>query len=214
MSEPKVLLVDLGSVVIKSHWEIAGRNLLDYYRGSRGQMTGTEFIQPLRNARHYINEFDRGHITPFEFYCWATDLLGLERRDISYPTFRNIYGSNRVSLNEPMIKLLKNLEVRKVIASNINEISWSGLCYSYGTVLRELFEDQVLSYTIQSVKPEFEFWQECGNRVNQRLDMLHLIDDLFVNCDSFRKLGGKYVLYDINDHARAETKIKTMLSSY
>ena len=105
MSDEKILLVDLGSVVIKFDWELLGKTLLEYYRGGRGiliplkngPLTAEQFIKPLRRSRRYIDEFDLGHIAPFEFYCLATDLLKLERRDISYKLFRRIYGEEVIS---------------------------------------------------------------------------------------------------------------------
>ncbi len=210
----KVLLVDLGSVVIQPRLDIMARTLLDYYRGPRDNLTPLNFIKPLRVSYRYIEEFDLGHITPFEFYCLVTDLLQLERRDISYPLFRRIYGEERANLNEPMVKFLETDQmknVRKIIASNINDISWSGIQKLHSERFSHIFEDAVLSHIVRRRKPEVEFWIECANLANQRIDMLHLVDDLNINTESLRRQGGKVVQYDLNDHDTGERKIKAML---
>ena len=220
MSDEKILLVDLGSVVIKFDWELLGKTLLEYYRGGRGiliplkngPLTAEQFIKPLRRSRRYIDEFDLGHIAPFEFYCLATDLLKLERRDISYKLFRRIYGEEVISLNEPMVELLKRqTNVRKIIASNINDISWIGLNKKYGQRLGNIFEDEVLSYIIHHCKPETDFFLECARRSGERIETLFFVDDREVNVSAFLALGGKAVQYDPNDHRNGEEKIMSML---
>ena len=220
MAEEKILLVDLGSVVIKFDWGLLGKTLLEFYRGGRGlliplkdgPLTPEQFIKPLRRSHRYIDEFDLGHITPFEFYCLATDLLKLERRDISYKLFRQIYGEESISLNEPMVELLKRqTNVRKIIASNINDISWIGLQKKYGQQLMNLFDDEVLSYVIRHRKPEADFFLECARRSGERLETLYFVDDREVNVSAFRDLGGKAVQYDLNDHRNGEEKLMSML---
>lgn len=214
MERDKVLLVDLGSVVIKHDWGKLGGLLLGYYNGPRGFLTNTEpltaakFIEPLRRSHRYIDEFDLGHITPFGFYCLVTDLLRIDRRDLSYPTFRKIYGEDVMSLHEPMVEFLEQHgNVKKIIASNINDISWAGLQKKFGKRLNSLFTDAVLSYVIHERKPNIPFWLECSRIANQRLETMVLVDDREINTASFEAVGGKAVQYDLHDHRNGEQKL-------
>ncbi len=218
MERDKVLLVDLGSVVIKHDWEKLGSLLIDYYNGLKigllvGEpLTPLKFIEPLRRSHRYIDEFDLGHITAFDFYCLATDLLRIDRRDLSYTTFRKIYGEEVMSLNEPMVVLLEHhSNIKKIIASNINDISWVGLQKKFGERLNELFVDKVLSYVIHQRKPNIPFWLECGRIANQRLETMVLVDDLEVNTNSFESVGGKAVQYNMLDHRNGEHKLMKAL---
>lgn len=213
-NQEKVLLVDLGSVVIKHDWEILGRLLMNYYTGSRGMLSDNEpltplkFIKRLRVAHLHIDEFDLGHTTPFEFYGIVTHLLDIDCRDLSYPVFRKIYGEEVMSLNEPMVEWLEqHQDIKKIIASNINDISWTGLQKKFGQRLNSIFADKVLSYVIHQRKPNIQFWLECARIANQRLETLVLVDDLPANTDSFKSVGGKAVQYSMFDHRNCEQKL-------
>src|SRR3989344_7503532 len=147
MERKKVLLVDLGSVVILRNWEILGQRLFEYYNGPRGFLTKTEpmtaekFIRPLRQSYRYIEEFDLGHITPHKFYLTVIDLLKINRHDLSYPAFRKIYGEDTIELNEPMVEFLEHHgDIKRIIASNINDISWIGLQKKFGKRLNGIFK--------------------------------------------------------------------------
>lgn len=214
MERLKVLLVDLGSVVICRDWPKLGQLLLDYYTGSRGILTQTEpltpihFIKTLRLAHRYIDEFDLGHITPHEFYLIVLDLLKINRHDLSYPAFRKIYGEETISLNEPMVEFLEHHgDLKRIIASNINDISWTGLQKKFGKRLNGIFKDVVLSYVIRQRKPDILFWLECSRMANQRLETMVLVDDLQENTDSFKAIGGKAVQYSMLDHRNGEHKL-------
>lgn len=218
MERTKVLLVDLGSVLFFRDWEILGQRLLEYYTGPRGMLTNNEpitalgFIKPLRLARRYIEEFDMGHITPFKFYILVTNLLKINRQDLSYPIFRKIYGYASLTCNEPMMEWLEHHnDLERIIASNTNDICWSAMQNKFGQRLDKIFTDKVLSYVIKARKPQIPFWLECSRIAGQRLETMVLVDDLEENVNSFRDVDGKAVQYNRLDHRNCEEKIMQAL---
>lgn len=207
----RALLVDLGHVLIMHSWEKLGEILLRYAKNSNG-LAPLEFVKPLRQSHRLIDEHDLGHITPFEFYTIVMKLLRIEPGALPYRQFREIYAGDILSLNEPMVKLLRDIPLQpKIIASNISEVGWCGLRKKYGELFDELFCDAVLSFAIRSRKPEMEFFLECSRRLGQPPENLYFIDDRGVNIMAARRLGIRAFEYNHQKHERAEKKIWRLL---
>jgi putative hydrolase of the HAD superfamily len=144
----RALLVDLGKVLVGFDHQVTCDRI--------AEATGTpaDRLRPVLFGELEAS-FDRGHLSPGEFFRACEDRAGLSRlsdaiwigawRDIFHPRPEAIAALARV-----------RTDVRRVLVSNTNELHWEGVLRIFDP--SDHFDALVLSFRVGAVKPEKAFW--------------------------------------------------------
>lgn len=187
MIPPKVVIFDLGKVLVDFDYAIAVRRI-----AARGRVTAEEFGRFIANAP-LLFRYERGHLTSEEFYkevCEITGFCG------SFDEFSQAFGDIFVPI-EPMVRLHAALRMRGMptfILSNTNELAVRHIRRSY-TFFSD-FQGYILSYEHGVMKPEPKIY-EIAERVTgqQGPDILYL-DDRLENITAAAERGWQVILQE------------------
>lgn len=144
----RALLVDLGKVLVGFDHQVTCDRLAE-----ASGVPAARLRPVLFGALEA--DFDRGLLSPSEFFRACEDRAGLPRlsdevwtgawRDIFRPLPEAIEALGRV-----------RREIRRVLVSNTNELHWAGVRRVFDP--SGLLDDLVLSYRIGATKPDPAFW--------------------------------------------------------
>lgn len=142
------LLVDLGKVLVGFDHQVTCDRL--------AEATGlpADRLRPVLFGELEA-EFDRGRLTPDEFFRACEREAGLDRLpdDLWTAAWRDIF----VPIPEAIAVLGRvRRGVRRVLVSNTNELHWEGVLGVFDP--RGLLDELVLSFRVGAVKPEAAFW--------------------------------------------------------
>jgi HAD superfamily hydrolase (TIGR01509 family) len=143
-----------------------------------------------RSAEFY-ELFDRGELTPRQFYERAVALLDAR---IGYDEFVSAY-IDIFSRNQPVLDLYKELKgkYKLILLSNTDPLRFG---YARGKFPDAMFfDDYVLSYEVGALKPGPEIYQEAIKRAGNSADSCVFIDDMRENIEGAAPLGLKTILY-------------------
>ena len=144
----RALLVDLGKVLVGFDHQVTCDRIAEATGASAGR---------LRPVLFGVLEasFDRGHLSPPEFFRACEKRAELPRlsddvwtgawRDIFHPLPGAIAALARVRPG-----------IRRILVSNTNALHWEGVLRVFDP--SEHFDALVLSFRVGAVKPESEFW--------------------------------------------------------
>jgi putative hydrolase of the HAD superfamily len=144
----RALLADLGKVLVGFDHQVTCDRI--------AEATGTsaDRLRPVLFGDLEAS-FDRGHLSPPEFFRACEGRAGLPRisdavwtgawRDIFHPLPDAIEALTRVHAG-----------VRRVLVSNTNSLHWEGVLRVFDPSRH--FDALVLSFRVGAVKPESEFW--------------------------------------------------------
>jgi len=203
MKNISCVLFDLGGVIVNWHNSWFIQELCEEFQLQPGELS-KEFDKNLV-------DISTGRITEKEF--WHTIGSKLES-----PKLMNFEESlldkifrKRVSLNEPVIELSRNLSQKGItvgILSNTEPVTFS--------VVEDLlsldhFKHKFLSYEIGHLKPEPEIYQYVIENIPFDKDELFFIDDLKSNVESAISAGIDSVQYTDYDKLVQEFHVRNLL---
>ena len=182
----KVLLVDLGNVLVK----IGGKEFFDHLKPGKRE----QFIDLIH--RHDKDEFDLP-----EFYKASIDLF----EPIFFADFAALYANCFREANKKMFAALLRLKeterARLICVTDINQFIFGIFALRFPEFF-EIFQQWVLSYKLRSLKSEkkpFLFASQC---FHFSLKDAAFVDDRADNHSAFVECGGNKnasFLYKIDD---------------
>lgn len=176
----RCVISDLGKVIIFFDNNIFFEKIANFSPFSKDE------IRELTSA-HFdlIESFDKGDLTPKEFYNQA--IRKLEAR-IDYNKFYSIYN-DVFSLNPPVLQIMKRLKrnYRLVLLSNTDVMRFSFVKKKFPEIM--IFDEYVLSYEAGFMKPHPQIYKEALKRAAVEPKECIFIDDLKENIKAAAKLG-------------------------
>ncbi len=143
-----------------------------------------------RSAEFY-EIFDRGELTPRQFYERAVALLGAR---ISYDEFVAAY-IDIFSRNQPVLDLYRRLKGRYklMLLSNTDPLRFGFARGKFPDAM--FFDDYVLSYEVKTLKPGPEIYREAVKRAGMPATSCVFVDDMEENVKGAAAVGLQTVLY-------------------
>ena len=180
------IISDLGKVVLWFDNNIFYRRMTAYCSKSVD-----EIREVVHNSPEFYKLFDRGELTPHEFYDRAVALLGAR---IGYDEFVPAYV-DVFTRNQPVIDLYKRLKERYtlILLSNTDPLRFGFVRRHFPDIL--FFDDYVLSYEVKALKPSPEIYKEALRRAAAPTASCVFVDDLEENIAGAASLGLKAILY-------------------
>ncbi len=144
-----------------------------------------------RSAEFY-ELFDRGELTPREFYERAIALLGAR---IGYDEFVAAY-IDIFSRNQPVLNLYRSLKrkYKLMLLSNTDPLRFGFARGKFPDAM--FFDDYILSYEVRTLKPEPGIYREAIKRAGDPPESCIFIDDMEENIEGAAAVGLKGVLYN------------------
>ena len=192
------IISDLGKVVLWFDNNIFYRKMTAYCSKSVDEMRAI-----VHGNFEIIELFDRGDLTPHQFYERAVALLGAR---IGYDEFVPAYV-DVFTRNQPVIDLYKRLKQRYklILLSNTDPLRFGFVRRHFPDIL--FFDDYVLSYEVKALKPCPEIYREALRRAAVPPASCVFVDDLEENISGAATLGIRTV------HYRPDTDLSEELRS-
>ncbi len=181
----RCVISDLGRVII--HFD----NSIFYKKIAGFSPYSSDQISDLASAHSSPRRaFDKGEITPDEFYDQVTAQLDAR---IDYDSFYSIYN-NVFSLNPPILEILKRLKekYRLVLLSNTDVMRFGFIKKKFPEIM--IFDAYVLSYSVGAMKPHPRIYDEALKKAGVEARECVFIDDIEENIEAAQKLGIKGIL--------------------
>jgi FMN phosphatase YigB (HAD superfamily) len=187
MTLPKVVIFDLGKVLVDVDYAIAVRRI-----AARGRIAAEEFGRFIASAP-LLFRYELGQLTSEEFYKEVCNLTGFSG---NFDEFSLAFGDIFVPI-EPMVELHAALRKRGMptfILSNTNELAVKHIRRSYPFLSD--FQGYILSYEHGVMKPEPRIY-EIAERVTGQLglDILY-VDDRPENITAAAERGWQVILQE------------------
>jgi putative hydrolase of the HAD superfamily len=145
----RTLLVDLGKVLVGFDHQVTCDRI--------GEVTGASAggLRPVLFGDLEAS-FDRGHLSPQEFFRACEERAGLPllSDDVWTGAWRDIFQP----LPDAIAALARvRPDVRRVLVSNTNVLHWEGVLRVFDP--SDHFDALVLSFRVGAIKPEGAFWE-------------------------------------------------------
>jgi len=185
-SKISVIVFDLGNVLLPFDYSIAINKL-----NNIEPRLGNVFTNFYQNNYQFHRAFEKGETEEKEFINKILEALNYK---ISAEQFCEIYSSV-FKENKEVTALLPSLKenYKLVLLSNTNSIhkkyGWEN--YSF----LNYFDELILSYKVNSVKPEEEIYKCVENFTNEHPQKHLFIDDIFEYAEAAKNLGWDAIHY-------------------
>jgi glucose-1-phosphatase len=193
----ETVISDLGNVLLKFDNTIFFRALTRF--------TGRS-VEEIRAVTHdnldLLILFDKGVISPFDFYKNAKDLLDLTA---GYEEFFAAYSDIFVlvpSVRDLYLRLKKKR--RMILLSNTDVVRWTFVKTRFPEIL--FFDDYILSFDVGALKPEPEIFLEAIRAGGAKPERTVFIDDMPENVAGAERMGMKGVVYGDGVDLEAELR--------
>ena len=191
---------DLGMVLVTFDHQIATKQLAELIQAPAEKVQALVFDSGLQN------EYETGLVDDSEFASRIRSELD------SNATDEEILESISAifEFNEPIVEVLEFLrskEIPMAILSNTCSAHWNWILKQGWPVPGEWFEYFVLSYEVQSMKPDTKIYEVCETRADRSPGDLFFTDDKPENTQAARSRGwsvntftnSKLLLSDLQD---------------
>jgi FMN phosphatase YigB (HAD superfamily) len=150
-----------------------------------------EIREIVHRSAEFYELFDRGGLTPRQFYERAVALLDVR---IGYDEFVAAY-IDIFSRNQPVLDLYRSLKGRYklMLLSNTDPLRFGFARGKFPDAM--FFDDYVLSYEVKALKPGPEIFEEAVKRAGVPAASCVFIDDMEENVEGAAALGLKTILY-------------------
>ncbi len=192
----RCVISDLGRVIV--HFD----NTVFYEKIARCSPFSREKIAELTRAHfHLVKTFDRGEMTPLEFYGRVTETLHAR---IDFSGFYEVYN-DVFSVKPDVLQTLKRLKrgYKLLLLSNTDVMRFGFIRRKFPEIL--IFDEYVLSYEVGSIKPEPQIYREALQRAGYEAQQCVFIDDIKENIEAAQRLG------IIGVHLEPQTDLQTVL---
>ena len=192
----KSVISDLGKVIIFFDNHIFFRKIEKYCPYSL-----SEILNKVARNMELVSSFDKGRITPVEFYRKVKKTL---KAKIDFEQFYAIYN-DIFWLNPPVLEILKKLrpQYRLILLSNTDQMRFSFITKKLPQIL--LFDAYVLSFEVGYMKPESEIYHIALEKAEAPAAECLFIDDRQENIEAAQRIGINCI------HFQAETNLQVEL---
>jgi len=175
MLDRKVILFDLGGVLVGSAGRVAVRALLP-------SMSEQQVLERWLRSRA-VNLFERGQMSSGTF---ATEFIKEWDLRLTEAEFLESFAAWATGLVDGAEALVRSLRRQHVVAclSNTNEIHWARM-----PELRELFDYCFVSHLTGFMKPDREAYEYAVRELQVAPNAVYFLDDLRQNVEAARTLG-------------------------
>ncbi len=182
----RAVISDLGRVILWFDNTIFYRKMTSY---SPLSVAGIREI--VHNSPEFVELFDRGRLTPREFYESVTAKL---RARVGYDEFMAAYV-DVFSINPPALGIMRSLKgrYRLVMVSNVDVLRFGFIRQRFPELM--IFDDYVLSYELGMMKPDPEIYRVALAKAGAPPAECVFIDDMEENVEGAAALGIPAVLY-------------------
>ena len=186
MSEQKVVVFDLGKVLVDFDYSIAIR------RFAERSEAGLEQIQRLLDSPIQI-DYESGKITTDEFYAAIRDGAGFRGDRAEFVSiFAGIFSPMETMIE--FFERLKPFGIPTCVFSNTNEIAIGHI--REGFPFYSLFDNYVLSFEEGGMKPDEAIYDVVEQRTGESGAAILYIDDRPENIETGRGRGWQTILQD------------------
>lgn len=207
MPQPRFLYFDLGNVLLNFSHELACRQM--------AEVSGVpwEKIWKLVFGTMLEHDYERGDISSQAFYKTFCD------ETQSQPPFAELLraGSAIFQLNSPMAPLVSHLwdaGYRLGILSNTNEAHWEYCIDGRYTLLRDFFEVYVLSFRVNSMKPEPRIYEEAAQLCGCVPEEIFFVDDRADNVAGAKAAGFDAIIFESARQVATELRRRGLEFNY
>ena len=187
MTQPKIIVFDLGKVLLDFDYSIAARRI-----AAKASYQG-DIYQFFTAHSELLLRYETGLVTSAEFFqaiCRATGFAG------SYEEFGSYFG-DIFSEIPPMVAF--QIRLRKAgfptyIFSNTNEMAIEHIRRAFPFFAN--FDGYVYSYEVRSMKPAPEIYEAMEKLSNSSGDEILYIDDRPENVEGGRRQGWRVILHE------------------
>ena len=150
-----------------------------------------EIRQVVHSNPEFYQLFDRGELTPLQFYERAVVVL---EASVGYDEFVAAYV-DIFSRNQPVLDLYRTLKGKHklMLLSNTDPLRFGFARGKFPDAM--FFDDYVLSYEVRALKPGPEIYREAIQRAGGQPESCVFIDDMEKNIEGAAALGLKTILY-------------------
>jgi putative hydrolase of the HAD superfamily len=204
-NEIKILVFDLGNVLIPFHYDIIINRLNEKEYG-----LGEYFVEKYKANYDVHRKFEKGEMSEKEF---LSIMLDWTKHKTDAEEFKKIY-SEIFTVNEQMTALLEKLKkhYRLMLLSNTNAIhqkyGWEKFPFL------KHFEKLFLSHKVGAVKPEKEIYLAVQNYTEAKPDEHLFIDDVEEYVNAAKALGWHGIHFVNEEQAINELKKKLGFEIY
>ncbi|MFH1189568.1 MAG: HAD family phosphatase [Candidatus Omnitrophota bacterium] len=183
------IVFDLGNTLIRFDHNISANKIAKVSRFDAKKIYDTFFDSDITRP------FERGAITPLEFYKRISEHLGLS---LPFGAFTDIWN-DIFAADDGMCALARELKKRYklILLSNINELHFEFIRKKFSIV--GIFDELVLSYQVGAIKPERKIYDEViraagGKRegifyIDDREDLVKAAIDIGIDSTKFEDIG-------------------------
>jgi len=191
-----VIAFDLGNTLIRFDHAIAVKRLAGRFRIDSNKAYDLFFDSEL------THEFEKGLISPAEFYVRAKAMLNIE---IEYRDFlliwNEIFWEDKDACS--IVKKLKN-RYRLFLLSNTNEMHFSYIEKRFDVI--KVFDELILSYRVGSMKPDRKIYDHTIQKGGGDPARILYIDDREDLIGEAKKLGINTIRFEGAEKLRESLK--------
>ena len=162
-----VIVFDLGNTIIRFDHNISAAKIANLCR------CDTKKIYDIFFDSDITRDFEKGLLSPREFYKRAADLLGIK---VPYRDFVLIWNDIFWE-DEGACDIAKSLKgsYRLFLLSNVNRLHFEHIQKKFAII--KIFDEMILSFMIGAIKPDRLIFEEAIRRAGGDKDEMLYIDD-------------------------------------
>ena len=181
-----VIVFDLGNTLIKFDHNISARKIANLCRLDSKKIYDSFFDSEMTRA------FEKGEISPREFYKRASHLLGIK---IPYKDFVDIWNDIFWE-DKDSCELARELKksYRLFLLSNVNRLHFEYIRKKFDII--NIFDEVILSFMVGAIKPDKAIFEDVIRRAGGDKTRLLYIDDREDLIKEARQLGIDSIRYE------------------
>jgi glucose-1-phosphatase len=188
----ELFVFDLGNVILPfDHRQIA-RKLCSFSK-ENGSGSPEEIFRHIFDLREgFINPFEEGALSSFEFYLKIRDRYGL---DLDFEAFKDIWNNifwENPEVNE-VIVCLKAMGYPVFLLSNTNELHFSHILEHFPII--HMLDEWILSFEVGAKKPKQRIYEAIFQKMDVPSDRVLYIDDVAAYVEAAKKIGINGMLF-------------------
>lgn len=164
-----VITFDLGNTIIRFDHNISAEKLANLFKLDSKKVYDTFFDSEITRA------FERGAISPREFYKEMTGLLGIS---LPYRDFVSIWNDifwEDVDACDLVRRLKRDYDYRLFLISNVNRLHFEHIQKRFDII--KIFDEVIVSFMVGAIKPDKVIFEDMVKRAGgERREVLYIDD--------------------------------------
>jgi putative hydrolase of the HAD superfamily len=188
----ELFVFDLGNVILPfDHRQIADK-LCAHIKGNGGRSREEIFGHIFDLEEGFINPFEEGAFSSFEFYIRIRDRYDL---NLDFETFKEIWNNifwDSPEVNE-VIVCLKAMGYPVFLLSNTNELHFSYILERFPII--HILDEWILSFEVGAKKPKQRIYEAIFQKTDIPADRILYIDDVPAYVEAAERIGINGMLF-------------------